>query len=104
MVFITAEIAFIFTSLSAVQIYYFHIFTVVYLNIVENTNELAAIKSFPFTFLSLQRSKYQERLKKARTFLLFFLLKKFYLLASIVNGVTLRPFGPFDGMIIDNTM
>nr|XP_058967240.1 major facilitator superfamily domain-containing protein 9-like [Pocillopora verrucosa] len=29
---------------------------------------------------------------------------KFYLLASIVNGVTLRPFGPFDGMIIDNAM
>ena len=38
-VFITAEIAFIFTSLSAVQIHDFHIFTVVYLNIVENTNE-----------------------------------------------------------------
>ena len=38
-VFITTEIAFIFTSLSAVQIHDFHIFTVVYLNIVENTNE-----------------------------------------------------------------
>ena len=38
-VFITAEIAFTFMSLSAVQIEDFHIFTVVYLNIVENTNE-----------------------------------------------------------------
>ena len=37
-VFITAEIAVIFTSLSAAQIYDFHIFTVVYLNIVENIN------------------------------------------------------------------
>ena len=39
-----------------------------------------------------------------KRFCFFFLLKKFYLLASIVNDVTLRPFGPFDGMIIDNAM
>ena len=39
-----------------------------------------------------------------KRFCFFFLLKKFYLLASIVNGVILRPFGPFDGMIIDNAM
>ena len=38
-VFITTEIVFIFSSLSAVQIHDFHIFTVVYLNIVENTIE-----------------------------------------------------------------
>ena len=37
-VFMTAKIAFIFTSLSAVQIYDFHIFTVAYLNIEENIN------------------------------------------------------------------
>ena len=77
---------FILTSLSAVQIYDFHIFTVVYLNIVEN-QFLAAVRSFPFTFLSLQRNKYQC----GQNVSAFFLLKKFYLLASIVNGVTLRP-------------
>ena len=45
-VFMTAKIAFIFTSLSADQIYDFHIFTVVYLNIVENLFGSSKILSF----------------------------------------------------------